>query len=97
MCVKKVAEKCGVGSQNVTNTIIWGNHSSTQFPDVTHATVCKGSCTVKAKEAINDEAWVNGPFISVSDVTNPYVPPKIIQVFALFLSTFEMIENVLKL
>lgn len=27
---------------NVKNVIIWGNHSSTQFPDARHAKVVKG-------------------------------------------------------
>jgi len=39
--------------------IIWGNHSSTQFPDVDH-TLIKGK---PAKEVIGDDAWIEKTFI----------------------------------
>ena len=35
----QVAQKCGVDVVDVKNIIIWGNHSSTQFPDASHAVV----------------------------------------------------------
>lgn len=35
----QISERLGVPVANVKNTIIWGNHSSTQYPDVNHATV----------------------------------------------------------
>ncbi|GKB25536.1 malate dehydrogenase [Tanacetum coccineum] len=41
---------------DVKNVIIWGNHSSTQYPDVTHATV--GDKPVL--ELIKDDEWVGG-------------------------------------
>lgn len=48
----------------VKNVIIWGNHSSTQYPDVNHATIEAGNSTaVRAK--VNDNAWLNGEFISL--------------------------------
>jgi len=34
-----LAEKCGVLSTDVKNMIVWGNHSSTQYPDIHHAKV----------------------------------------------------------
>ncbi|VDN84620.1 unnamed protein product [Brugia pahangi] len=61
----QVAMKCGVGIRDVKNVIIWGNHSSTQFPDVTHAKVVKNGATLGAYEAINDKEWIQGPFINV--------------------------------
>jgi malate dehydrogenase len=60
----QVAAKCGVPVQNVKNVIIWGNHSVTQFPDVAHATVLKGGKEAKAYDAINDEAWIKGDFLT---------------------------------
>eukprot|EP00397_Hematodinium_sp_SG-2012_P041818 GEMP01046136.1.p1 GENE.GEMP01046136.1~~GEMP01046136.1.p1 ORF type:complete len:330 (+),score=96.43 GEMP01046136.1:49-1038(+) len=48
---------CGVG--DVKNVIIWGNHSSTQFPDVTHGTV-KGQ---PIRQVINNDSYLNGEFI----------------------------------
>lgn len=43
---------------NVKNVIIWGNHSTTQYPDVNHATVL--GKPVRSTMA-ND--YLNGPFI----------------------------------
>ena len=46
---------------------IWGNHSSTQFPDAASATVVTANGETKSVfDAINDQAWLNGDFISVS-------------------------------
>lgn len=33
----QLAEKAGVHVTEVTNMAIWGNHSSTQYPDFTNA------------------------------------------------------------
>jgi len=60
----QVALKTGTTIGDVKNVIIWGNHSSTQFPDIKHATVNKGGNTVDAYSAVNDQAWIQGPFIS---------------------------------
>ena len=54
-----VAAKCATGVANVKNVIIWGNHSSTQYPDVKSALV-KGESAVAA---INDNTFLNGEFI----------------------------------
>jgi len=59
----QVAAKAGVGVGNVKNMIIWGNHSSTQFPDIQHAVVTKGGNQLKAYDAVNDKEWIQGPFI----------------------------------
>lgn len=61
----QVAARLGVSAQEVHNVIIWGNHSSTQFPDVVHATVNIGGNKVKVFDAIKDDAWLKGDFISV--------------------------------
>ncbi|VDN24989.1 unnamed protein product [Gongylonema pulchrum] len=60
----QIAMKCGVGISDVKNVIIWGNHSSTQFPDVAHAKVKKGGQVLDAYQAVNDKEWIQGPFIS---------------------------------
>ncbi|PAV80073.1 hypothetical protein WR25_25894 [Diploscapter pachys] len=60
----QVALKTGTTIGDVKNVIIWGNHSGTQFPDVKHATVNKGSNTVDAYTAINDANWIQSGFIS---------------------------------
>ena len=35
----QLAQKAGVGVEQVKKCIIWGNHSGTQFPDASHATI----------------------------------------------------------
>lgn len=59
-----VAQRAGVHVSQVRNAIIWGNHSSTQVPDIDSADV--GG--VPARTAIADDAFVDGAF--VADVQN---------------------------
>jgi malate dehydrogenase len=37
--VAQLAEKVGVGVEDVQDLVVWGNHSPTMFPDLFHATV----------------------------------------------------------
>lgn len=55
----QLAIKAGVAIADVKNTIIWGNHSSTQFPDPSHATI-KGK---PVAEVITDAAWLTETFV----------------------------------
>jgi len=55
----QVAQKCGVDVSDVDKLIIWGNHSATQYPDVSHATV-GGKW---APDVINDDKWLKGTFV----------------------------------
>lgn len=59
----QIAARCGVGAQDVKNVIIWGNHSSTQFPDVTHATVNLPTGCKPVKEAIADDVYLKEDFL----------------------------------
>lgn len=54
-----VAEKIGSAVKDVDRVIIWGNHSATQYPDLSHARV--GGKWAKA--LINDETWIRKEFI----------------------------------
>lgn len=63
--------RVGVSSDNVKNVIIWGNHSSTQYPDVHHAVVNHHGKEMAAFDAVNDESWLKGDFISVSPTSEP--------------------------
>jgi malate dehydrogenase len=56
----QLARKAGVDVTAVNNVAIWGNHSSTQYPDFYHARVNGRPAT----ELISDEAWLKGEFIS---------------------------------
>ena len=56
----QLANKAGVDITAVTNVGIWGNHSSTQFPNFYQAKI-NGRA---AAQVIGDEAWLKGEFIS---------------------------------
>lgn len=57
----QLAAKAGVHSSAVTNLCIWGNHSSTQYPDFVHARI-NGK---PVPEVITDTAWLETEFIPV--------------------------------
>lgn len=56
----QLAHKAGVEITRVTNMTIWGNHSSTQYPDFYNAKIDNR----RANEVITDEKWLQGEFIS---------------------------------
>jgi len=62
--IAQVAMRSGVTASNVKNVIIWGNHSSTQFPDVKHATVFKDNKWQEAYSTVKDDKWLEGEFIT---------------------------------
>jgi malate dehydrogenase len=55
----QLATKAGSHNSRVTNVTIWGNHSSTQYPDFYNAKI-EGK---PATEVIKDEAWFKETFI----------------------------------
>lgn len=62
----QVALKVHVTADSVKNVIIWGNHSSTQFPDLKHSQVKLASGETKnAYDAIADENWIKNEFIPI--------------------------------
>ncbi len=57
--VTQIAQKLNQPVSAVKKMTIWGNHSTTQYPDLFH-------CEVGGKNAygaVNDHAWVDGTFI----------------------------------
>jgi malate dehydrogenase len=54
----QLASKVGAHNSDVARVTIWGNHSSTQYPDIHHA-------TIKGKPALAqvDQAWYENEFI----------------------------------
>src|SRR5947209_16730591 len=57
--IGQLANKLGAGFREITNMTVWGNHSPTQYPDITHAKV-RGQ---NAAEAVDDHAWIKNEFI----------------------------------
>ena len=56
----QLAKKAGVDVTAVTNVAIWGNHSATQYPDFYNTKIGERP----APQAITDEGWLKGEFIS---------------------------------
>jgi malate dehydrogenase len=56
----QLAHKAGVEITRVTNMTIWGNHSSTQYPDFYNAKIDNRP----ANEVIGDEKWLKEDFIA---------------------------------
>jgi len=54
----QLADKTGTHVNDIRRMIIWGNHSSTQYPDLHHATV-KGEAAL----SLVDAAWYRDTFI----------------------------------
>jgi malate dehydrogenase len=57
--VAQLAKRADVGVSDITNMTIWGNHSTTQFPDLFHAKVNGRN----AAEVVDDQAWYADEFI----------------------------------
>ena len=58
--IAQLASKTGMPVSEIERMIIWGNHSATQYPDISHATIGGKP----AAEVIDDQAWVEDQFIS---------------------------------
>ncbi len=54
----KLAEKLGIHSTDISQMAVWGNHSSTQYPDVSHA-LAKGE---RVREMV-EQQWLEEDFI----------------------------------
>jgi malate dehydrogenase len=57
--IAQLAKKTGADVSEISNMTIWGNHSTTQYPDLVNAKVKGGS----AWGAVGDEKWVADEFI----------------------------------
>jgi malate dehydrogenase len=57
--VSQLAQKAGTPVTSVTDVAIWGNHSSTQFPDFENARI-----NGRPAPEVVDETWLKGDFIA---------------------------------
>ncbi|MGZ5419302.1 MAG: malate dehydrogenase [Solirubrobacterales bacterium] len=57
--IAQLAKKTGAAVDEITKMTIWGNHSTTQYPDLVNAKV-KGE---SAWDAVGDEKWIADEFI----------------------------------
>ncbi|MCA1481456.1 malate dehydrogenase, partial [Bradyrhizobium sp. NBAIM08] len=56
--LSQAAKKLGVGVDDITNMVVWGNHSATQYPDLFRAQF--GGRPVAEQV---DQEWIEGTFI----------------------------------
>ncbi|WP_063047238.1 malate dehydrogenase [Nocardia pseudovaccinii] len=56
--IAQLAKKTGAAAADIARVAIWGNHSATQYPDITHATIAGRP----ARELV-DQGWVREEFI----------------------------------
>ncbi|MGZ4444274.1 MAG: malate dehydrogenase, partial [Nocardioidaceae bacterium] len=57
--LSQLAKKAGVTVKDIKKMTIWGNHSATQYSDISHAEI-NGK---NAAEVVGDQAWVENDFI----------------------------------
>jgi malate dehydrogenase len=57
--IAQLAKKTGADVSEISNMTIWGNHSTTQYPDLVNAKVKGGS----AWDSVGDQQWVADEFI----------------------------------
>ena len=56
--IAQLAHKTGVHSNEIRQMIIWGNHSTTQYPDINHALIGD-----KRVNTLVDHEWIKNQFI----------------------------------
>ncbi len=57
---QQLAKKAGADVSEVSQMVIWGNHSTTQYPDFAHAKIGGRPAT----DTIGDREWLEGDFIT---------------------------------
>ena len=57
--VAQLATKAGAAVSEITCVTVWGNHSTTQYPDILHAKISGRP----AAEVVNDQQWYENDFI----------------------------------
>uniref|UniRef100_A0A6N2MS63 Malate dehydrogenase n=1 Tax=Salix viminalis TaxID=40686 RepID=A0A6N2MS63_SALVM len=58
----QISERLSIQVSDIKNVIIWGNHSSSQYPDVNHATVKTPAGEKPVRELVKDDT-LNAEFI----------------------------------
>jgi len=58
--ISQLASKTGASGNDVDQVIIWGNHSATQYPDISHTTIAG-----KPAKSLVSQEWVEKEFIPV--------------------------------
>ena len=59
-----IEDKSRISASDVNNVIIWGNHSATQYPDLSHAVVTLRSHRPAPAYSILEKEYIEGPFVT---------------------------------
>merc|ERR1712087_145637 len=65
--ISQLSDKTGYAVDCIRNVVIWGNHSKTQYPDVSHAYIScprSGAVVTSVVSAVNDPFYLENTFIS---------------------------------
>ncbi|MDD5057627.1 MAG: malate dehydrogenase [Sideroxydans sp.] len=57
--IAQVAQKLSVPTADIKHMVVWGNHSGSQYPDLTHAIINK----TKVSDMLQDQDWIESTFI----------------------------------
>jgi malate dehydrogenase len=57
--IGQLARRTGVAVKDITNVTVWGNHSTTQYPDIHHAKI-QGESAI---DKVADQDWYENTFI----------------------------------
>lgn len=57
--VAQLAAKTSARVDAIDGVVVWGNHSATQYPDITHATIGGRP----ARDVVGDDSWLENTFI----------------------------------
>jgi len=60
----QIASRLNVSIKDVHNVFIWGNHSSTQYPDVRHGYIESKGGRVPVLNAVNNNEYLQGEFVA---------------------------------
>lgn len=62
--VAQLSKRLATPVHTIDNVIIWGNHSNTQYPDISHAQVRNAAGVVTpVRDVIRDDVWLQNTFI----------------------------------
>ncbi|KAL9649829.1 hypothetical protein ABK040_009642 [Willaertia magna] len=69
----QIAKKLGIDVTDVHNVVIWGNHSTTQVPDVSNGYVSISGEKKLITDVINDEAYIKKEFFTTVSTRGEHV------------------------
>jgi malate dehydrogenase len=59
-----IEDESRISASDVNNVIIWGHHSATQYPDLSHAVVTLRSHRPAPAYSILEKEYIEGPFVT---------------------------------